>query len=118
MKNDFEILKLNDELYDFLIIATSYKNPLSSFHEIVKKLKVKEAKLIFDLTIINGINKNRYIKCKYRAGKNQFQFCEISEDISETIKVISKNYFNKHEEIIDKSVLTDSLKFLLKSNMI
>ncbi|WP_338992073.1 type II toxin-antitoxin system RnlB family antitoxin [Fusobacterium vincentii] len=118
MKNDFEILKLNNELYDFLVIATSYNNPLSSFQEIVKKLKVEEAKLIFDLTLINGINKNRYVKCKYRAGKNQFQFCEIPEDISETIKVISKNYFNKHEEIIDKSVLTDSLKFLLKSNMI
>lgn len=118
MKNNFEVLKLNDELYDFLIIATSYINPLSSFQEIVKKLKVKEAELIFDLTLINGVNKNRYIKCKYIAGKNQFQFCEIPKDISERIKIISKNYFNKHLEIIDKSVLTDSLKFLLKSNMI
>lgn len=30
MKGNFEILKLNNEPYDFLIIATSYENPLSS----------------------------------------------------------------------------------------
>lgn len=55
--NKFEILKMHNELYDFLIIATSYENPLSSFKEIEEEINVEGAKLLFDLTLINGVKK-------------------------------------------------------------
>lgn len=46
MKNNFEILKLNNEPYDFLIIATSYENPLNSFEEIGNEIQVQKANLL------------------------------------------------------------------------
>ena len=58
MKDNFEIMKLNNEPYDFLIIATSYENPLSSIKEIGEEIQVQKANLLFDLTLINGTNKN------------------------------------------------------------
>lgn len=43
MKSNFKILKLNNEPYDFLIIATSYENPLSSIKEIGEEIQVQKA---------------------------------------------------------------------------
>lgn len=118
MKENFEILKLNNEPYDFLIIATSYENPLSSIKEIGEEIQVQKASLLFDLTLINGINKNRYIKCEYDADTNQLPLCSIVESVDDDIKKVSQSYFVKNEELLKKSVLSNSLKYLLKSGMV
>jgi len=118
MKDNFEILKLNNETYDFLIIATSYENPLSFMKEIEEELQVQKANLLFDLILINGVKKNRYIKCEYEAERNHLLSCSIVEDINDTIKKISQSYFAKNEELVQKSVIPNSLKYLLKSGMV
>lgn len=118
MKNNFTILKLNNEQYDFLIIATSYENPLSSFKEIGDEIRVKKANLLFDLTLINGMSKNRYIKCEYEAGKNQLQSCTIVECIDDTIKKLSYDYFTENEDVLKKSIISKSLQYLLKAGMV
>lgn len=118
MKNKFEILQLNNEPYDFLVIATSCENPLSSFKEIEDIIQVQKANLLFDLTLINGVSKNRYIKCEYEFGKNQLQSFTIVEHIDDSIKRISYNYFMENEDIVRKSVIPNSLKCLLKSGMV
>lgn len=118
MKDNFEILKLNHEPYDFLIIATSYENPLSSIKKIGEEIKVRKASLLFDLTLINGTNKNRYIKCEYDADTNQLPLCSIVEGVNDNIKKVSQRYFSNNEEVVKKSVISDSLKYLLKSGMV
>lgn len=114
----FQIVQLDNEPYDFLIIATSCENPLSSFEEIRSKLKVNKAKLLFDLTLINGVKRNRYIQCEYESEKSIFQSCTIPSKIDNRIKDISYGYFSKNEDIVKESVIPDSLKFLIKSRMI
>lgn len=118
MKNNFEVLKLNNEPYDFLIIATSYENPLGSFEEIGNEIQVQKANLLFDLTLINGMSRNRYIQCKYEARKHQLQSCAIVECIDETIKKLSGQFFMENEDVVKKSVIPNSLKYLLKSGMV
>lgn len=118
MKGNFEILKLNNEPYDFLIIATSYENPLSSIKEIGEEIQVRKANLLFDLTLINGTNKNRYIKCEYDADINQLPSCSIVEGVDDDIKKVSQSYFSKNEEVVEKSVISNSLKYLLKAGMV
>lgn len=118
MKNNFEILKLNNEPYDFLIIATSYENPLNSFEEIGNEIQVQKANLLFDLTLINGVDRNRYIECEYEAGKSQLQSCAIVECIDDVIKKVSSQFFSDNEDIVRKSVIPSSLKYLLKSGMV
>ncbi|WP_099468748.1 type II toxin-antitoxin system RnlB family antitoxin [Konateibacter massiliensis] len=118
MKNNFEILKLNNEPYDFLIIATSYENPLSSIKEIEEEIKIEKANLLFDLTLINGVKKNRYIRCEFEAGRNQLQSCSLVDSIDEAIRKLSYEYFKENEDIVQKSILPNSLKYLLKAGMV
>lgn len=118
MKNNFEIVKLNNEPYDFLIIATSYENPLSSFEEIGNEIQMQKAHLLFDLTLINGVSRNRYIKCEYEAGKSPLQSCAIVECIDDAIKKLSGQFFMENEDVVKKSVIPNSLKYLLKSGMV
>lgn len=114
----YEILKLNNESFDFLIIPTSCENPLSHFEEISKQLKVEQAKILFDLTLINGTSKNRYIYCDFCSGKSYFQSCHLVNEVNDYIKSIVKNYYMQNEEVVQNSVIPNSLKFLLKSGMI
>lgn len=116
--NKFKILKLHDEPYDFLVIATSYENPLSSFDEIKKELNVGEAKLLFDLTLINGTKKNRYIKCHYQANTDAPLLCSLVDSTDDYIKSLSNDYFLQNEDVVQNSVIPNSLKFLLKSGMV
>ena len=82
----FQVLKLHDEPYDFLVIATSYENPLSLFDDSEKQLGVDDAKILFDLTLINGVKKNRYVKCHYKAGMNShLSSCSIVDNINDYI---------------------------------
>ena len=118
MKGNFEILKLNNEPYDFLIIATSYENPLSSIKEIGEEIQVRKANLLFDLTLINGANKNRAIKCEYDADTNDLPPRSIVEGIDDDIKKVSQSYFSQNEEIVRKSVIPNSLKYLLKVGLV
>jgi len=114
----YEILKLNNEPFDFLVIATSYENPLSHFADISKDIKVERARILFDLTLINGMKRNRYIACDFRLGESHLQSCSLINEIDEYIKSITHNYFMENEEVVQKSVIPNSLKFLLKSGMV
>lgn len=118
MKGNFEILKLNNGSYDFLIIATSYDNPLSSIKEIGEEIQARKAILLFDLMLINGTNQNRYIKCEYDAETNPLLSCSIVESIDDDIKKVSQSYFSKNKEVVKRSVISNSLKYLLQSDMV
>lgn len=118
MRGNYEIIKLNNGPYDFLVIATSYENPLSFIEEIGQEIHVKKANLLFDLTLINGVKRNRYIKCEYEVDRNEMPPCSIVESVDDTIKEISQNYFTKNEDVVRKSIISNSLKYLLKTGMV
>lgn len=116
--NTFEIKKLDNGSYDFLVIATSYENPLDSMKEIGEKIQVSKAKLLFDLTLINGTDRNRYIECEYEAGKTGPQVCSVVETVDTVIKKASQKYFAENEELVSRSILPNALKYLVKSGMV
>lgn len=114
----YEILKLNNEPFDFLVIAKSFENPLSHFEDISKEINVDRARILFDLTLINGMKRNRYIACDFRLGESHLQSCSLIKEIDEYLKTITHNYFMENEEVVQKSIIPNSLKFLLKSGMV
>jgi hypothetical protein len=109
----FQTVKLNNEPYDFLIIAASYENPLDLDDEVDQAIKVEKAKLLFDLTLLNGFHDNRYIACDYERGNFASTSYTITFDVSERIKTISNNFFKQHVDVVQDSVIPDALKFLL-----
>lgn len=114
----YEIFKLNNEPFDFLVIATSYENPLSHLEDVRKDINHAQARVLFDLTLINGVKKNRYIVCNFRSEKSHLQSCSLVNKVDDCIKLISHNYFVENEEIVQKSFIPKSLKFLLKSGIV
>lgn len=54
MKN-FEVSRLENSSYDYLVIATTYISPISTLDEVQKAFKNISGKILFNLTLINGI---------------------------------------------------------------
>jgi hypothetical protein len=113
-----KIMKLNNGPFDFLIIATSCENPLSHFNEIRRFISIEYGRILFDLTLNNGMKSNRYVACDYHCGDTYLKSCYVVNDVNDQIKTITKNYFMENLDIIQNSVIPNSLKFLLKSGMI
>lgn len=118
MKQIYEIIKLDNEQYDYLVIATSSINPLSNLSEVVSQIGTKLSNVLFDLTLINGNNSNRYISGRVKDGEYRVSDFMIVNKIDDSIKRISFNYFRSHTEAIEDSILPNSLKYLLKNGMV
>lgn len=117
MSNQYEIIKLDNEVYDFLIIATSNYNPIENIDKIKKDLSLTNNSLIFDLAFINGVSSNRYIKCDIKENMI-LPVCSVEKDVGERIKSICRKFYSMNDDIIKKSIIPNPLKFLLKSGMV
>lgn len=118
MEKNYELIKLNNEPYDFLVIATSSNSPLGYLDVIASEFTSENVKVLFDLTLINGNNSNRYLEGLYV--KNSFVMNSFSKinDVDSKIKEISYDFFERNEEIVRSSVIPNTLKFLLLEKMI
>lgn len=114
---NYKLIKLSDEPYNFLVIATSYVSPLESAEKIIDKINLDTVNLIFDLTLINGTKFNRYIEMKYSKdiGKPDFSIANI---IPNSIKAISCKYFMSHSTEVNNGVIPNALKYLLKNECV
>lgn len=114
----YELIKLHNEPYDFLVIATSYENPINSIDEIEKEIINRYASVLFDLTLINGVKFNRFIQRKHHDQGDIPSMYSLASEIPESIKRLSSEFFKTNRAIVDQSVLPSSLKFLIKENLI
>jgi hypothetical protein len=113
----FEAIKLHNEPYDFLVIATSYENPLDEIDEIRSKLDKDEADVLVDLMLINGTKQNRFIELRFKKGLNIPDY-SLEDHVTDNIRKISSDFFVHNREMVDNSVLPKSLKYLIKQNLI
>lgn len=119
MNELFEIIKLKDNYYDYLVIATGYENPIDYMEEILNIIDKKEVKILFDYTLINGTHENRYIEYDSSKDESHFKCFRIIKDLNEDVKEVSKKFFMNNEELVNKNVLIPrALKFLLIKGMV
>jgi len=112
LKN-FEIIKLKNSEYDYLVIATTYVSPISTLDDVQGEFKHFTGKLIFDLTLINGTNSNRYISAVIEdGGVNRKSFVVVKE-VDADVQHSSMDFFTKHTEVIKNGTIPEALKVLL-----
>ena len=112
MKN-FEINKLNNSLYDYLVIATTHISPISTLDDVQSFFKGISGKIVFDLTLINGTNSNRYISAIIENGIiNRRSFKKLSS-VDTAIQSDSKYFFMNHTDVVENSTIPRALKSLL-----
>jgi hypothetical protein len=111
----YEIQKLHDETYPYIVLSTSFNNPLDEINCIEVELKDNYiGKVIFDLLLTNGLSSNRFIEAQFdgaKFDKSSFKSIKIIDDF---IKAQLIEFYKNNVQYVDKSVLSQLHKFMLK----
>lgn len=112
MRN-FCLIKLHNEPYDYLVIATNYRSSLSDLSELQNIINIKSGKIIFDFMLIHGNKKNRFVECEVVNSELRKNTFKLVEKIDQDIKATSLHYFLDHKELVEHSILPKALKYLI-----
>jgi hypothetical protein len=112
MKN-YKILKLKNLDFSYLVLSTSYVNPLDYVEDIVKKIKENSSmRILFDLLLSNGDSDNRFIEATFDGKKlDNFRACQ---NVDLEIKKASVRYYQENTKLLDNSVLSRPHKYLIR----
>lgn len=111
--DEFEIIKLNNMSHDYLVISKSTDDFIFFIDEIDKLIKEKNARILIDLIMKNGLQFNRFFE--YNKPHKEKIKMAILTDIEEDIKRISINYFLKNEYLFEESALSKNTIILIKN---
>lgn len=114
----YKIIKLENNKYDYLVIATAYENPLDYMDEIINEINQDKVKIIFDFTLINGLHNNRYIEFDNDQGKSYFDSFRIVKEVSEDISNASRDFFCENDKMVQDSIIPRALKYLIKTKLV
>jgi hypothetical protein len=96
-----KIVKLENELYDFLVIADSGENPLAvlgdMFGDIEGVVGEGKARILFDMTLVPGSGRSRYVAYDYEKGKTPTGRFFVVGHISDRIKDIIHACFSEED---------------------
>lgn len=107
----FEIRKLDNSYYDYLILSTSYINPLQSISDIEQTLKAKNIRILFDLLLSNGNSENRFIEATFNGQKlDNFRECN---NVDVGIRKEAGLFYQQNTNLLNNSVLSRPTKFLI-----
>ncbi|MEE1328818.1 MAG: type II toxin-antitoxin system RnlB family antitoxin [Oscillospiraceae bacterium] len=112
MKN-YQIIKMENNQYRFLVIATSYVSPISTLDDVQSDIGNITGDVLFDLTLINGTNSNRYIQGKIERGIFQRKSFKTVRLIDPEAKSITVDFFRRNASVVDKGTITPALKHYL-----
>lgn len=110
----YNIIKLHNEPYEYLVIATTYESPINDIEEIKREISCEKTKILFDLMLINGNKSNRFIGLNMNANEkfNPSAYF-IANDVTDKIKEISNRFFSENKTLLENSVLPNALKYLI-----
>jgi len=111
--NNFNIIKLHNEPYNYLIIATNYRSSLSNLDELKNAIEIDYGKVLFDFMLVNGNKKNRFIECEVVNSDYKRNTFRLAESVDEYIKKTSSKFFIEHNELVSGSILPNALKYLI-----
>lgn len=94
-------------------MATTYISPIQTLPDVERKIDSYSGKVIFDLTIINGMNSNRYIEADvYNGLFNRKSFRSV-KNIEKSIKEASSKFFSDNKNVVDNGTIPMALKSLV-----
>ncbi|MCP1136296.1 type II toxin-antitoxin system RnlB family antitoxin [Paenibacillus polysaccharolyticus] len=120
----FELQKINQpSVYSFLILSTSYFNPLDDLDQLEEELRVSLGenflgKILFDLLLTNGNSSNRFIEATFEGNAFDQSSFKVPSNVDLKIKKLSSSYYSNNELFINSVVVSDSFKFLLKKGLV
>ena len=95
MNKNYRIVTLPNNYYDYLVIMTSYENPLNFMDDILNETNKENVKIIFDYSFVNDSSYSDYIDYDDSKSEDIFECFNIIDNIDNKLKAISKRYINK-----------------------
>ena len=86
-----------------------------NLNEIRDKVNIENGKILFDFMLINGNKKNRFIECEVVNSTCKRNTFKLVDSVNIKIKKTSQRFFRSNIELVSKSVLPNSLKYLIST---
>ena len=104
----FGVVKLNDPIYDYLLIFLDIENFAEAIQEVENRLKLilteqdRVYHIAIDILFMTGNSKLRYINCDYQNGKFDFN---LSKNFipNDHLRQASSDWFYDHDEYVKDS---------------
>jgi hypothetical protein len=111
----YDILEFNNE-YKYVVLATSYENPVDELDEIEYDLASKKysGMVLFDLLLCNGMNSNRYIEMTFDGEHFDIFTSKVLKNPSEITEKFINQYLKSKPLLIQNSVLPNAQRYLLQ----
>jgi hypothetical protein len=119
MSKLYEVKKIEDGYYSYLVIANSYRSPLDVLDEISKEIECDNCTVLFDMLLRTGLSYNRYLSMDYL--NNTFDIKStnvVQNNITDYIKRNVIEVLNENIEYVEDSILPAPLKFLIKKKQL
>lgn len=121
MKN-FDIQKLYNFEYNFIIYSTTFESPLTQLNEINAALKLnninKNTRVLIDLLLSIGNTSERFVEATFDGemlSRSSFKFVNIPK--KHRLRRKACDYFKQNLFLLDNSVLNSSQKNLLSKGI-
>lgn len=116
----FEILATENPGTPFVVVATSYINPLGSIVEVQNDSTLVgfEGDILFDNLLSSGFSSNRFISIGFKDGRFDYSSVKIVDDVEKDILGLIYDFFYNNPTCVDKSILPSPQKHILNNNLI
>jgi len=111
---DFEYFKINE--YENYVLLTSNKDVYFLYDEIEKILDKNEKIILIDMFYRNGFSFNRFAEVVFRKDEKPFSRIVNMRSVSEDVKNNTKQFFMNHQNLLDISLLSKSIKNFVLSD--
>ena len=98
---------------EYSILEYSLGSPISTLDDVQSDIGNITGDVLFDLTLINGTNSNRYIQGKIERGIFQRKSFKTVRLIDPEAKSITVDFFRRNASVVDKGTITPALKHYL-----
>lgn len=118
--NNYEILTIKNEKYKYVVLATSYMNPIDELYNIEDDLRQKEfvGEVMFDLLFCNGITNNRYLEVYFNGYSFDVIKSRVLDDVDVAIKETIYSFYISNKNMLEYSSLLKAEQFLFKKKLI
>ena len=110
----YDIIEFKSD-YKYVILATSYENPIDELENIEDELEAKEysGKVLFDLLLCNGMNSSRFVEIKFNGECFDLSSSITIKNLNNSIKEDIHQYFKDKPALLENSVLPKAQRYII-----
>ena len=110
----YDIIEFKSD-YKYVILATSYENPIDELENIEDELEAKEysGKVLFDLLLCNGMNSSRFVEIKFNGECFDLSSSITIKNPNNSIKEDIHQYFKDKPALLENSVLPKAQRYII-----